>query len=207
MKRLFNNKYFIGFFVCFILGSATAAWAQPPVPSRWQGEITGTVQNKPFRLVVDIELKQPILDEENPFHLFIGAGEPENTGHLFLTSAIQLENPPGSGRLVTLQYLTIRVQGSRIQSTLTDVHSKESAKANGFSGPNVSAEEASDLMKDILKNAWGKSEMFGFNTGAAVSMEFTDNQISGTIQGRGYSYTGSSSLVPYRGQFRARRVQ
>ena len=207
MKVLIYYKYLTYIIACILLGSTTASWAQPPVPSRWQGEIKGTVYNKPFTLMVELELKRALPHENNPFHLFIGAGNPQNMGHLFLSSAIQKKTSSVSNRIATLQYLTIYQQGNRLQATLTNDHRAEAAKANGFSGPNVSAAEASDLMRDILKNAWGNSEMFGFSRGASLLIQFNSNGMSGTIQGRGSSYTATSSTVQYQAQFQARRIQ
>lgn len=202
LLRFFCRRWLI--FLIVFTGPAFAvnSRAQTPVPSSWEGEITGQVHNKSFRLPVTIELKKSLPHEKNPFHLFIGAGDPDDIGHVYLSSAIQFGNDP-----VTLQYLTISMQGNRLQASLTDDHSSEAAKANGFSGPNVSAEEASDLMKDVLRSAWGNSEMFGFRVGATLTLNFNNNQLSGTIQGSGGSYTATSSQVRYQARLEARRSQ
>lgn len=207
MKGLIYCRYLTCIIACILLGSAAVSWAQPPVPSRWQGEITGKVYNQTFRGMVELELKPALPHENNPFHLFIGAGNPQDIGHLFLSSAMQFRTSPVSNRIATLQYLTIYLQGNRVQATLTDDHGGEAAKANGFGGPNVSAAQASDLMKGVLQNAWGNSEMFGFSRGATLMIQFNSNRMSGTIRGMGSSYTATSSPVEYQAQFQAQRIQ
>lgn len=206
MKVLFR-------FICLLLLSSTAlgvpgisakVWAGPPVPSQWQGEIVGQVQGQAFRLPVSIEFDRPLPYENNPLHIFIGTGNPSTVGNIFISSAMQYSTSRGPA---TLQYLTIYLQGSRLQGRLTDSHTAEAAKANGFSGPNISAEQASDLMKDVLRNAWGPTEMFGFDVGTSLVVKFFGNELTGTIQGWGGSYTGTSSRVPYQAEFRARRVR
>jgi hypothetical protein len=179
-------------------------WAEVPVPSAWQGQITGQVHNTPFRLQVSIEIKSPLPFESNPVHIFVGAGNPSDIGHLFLASATQLNTYRGTA---TLQYLSLSLQGDKLSAVLTDTHSAEAAKANGFSGPNVSAAEASDLMRDVLQNAWGPTEMFGFDRGATLSINFQGNTLSGSIQGAGGSYTGTSSQVHYRAEMTAARIK
>ena len=204
MKK--NNKR--GFILCvitlIIFGTTAVSWSQPPVPSHWRGEITGKVHNKTFRLPVDLEFKQPIQHENNPFHLFIGAGKPQDVGNLFLSSAMSFSTRKGDA---TLQYLTISLQGNRLQATLSDTHKAEAAKANGFSGPNVSAAQASSLMRDIMKDVYGDCEMFGFSRGATLTIQFNGNQLSGVIRGNGVSYTETSSPVQYQAQFQARRIK
>lgn len=178
--------------------------AEMPVPSRWEGEITGQVQNTAFRLPVAIEFKSPLPHENNPLNIFIGAGDPKDPGHLYLSSAMPFNTSSGP---VTLQYLMVTINESQIQAKLTDSHAAEAAKANGFSGPNVSAQEASDLMKGVLRDALGATEMFGFNIGATLVIDLNGNRLSGTIQGSGNSYTATSSRVPYRAGLIANRVR
>ena len=184
--------------------SATPMWAATPIPSQWRGEITGQVHNTKFRLPVSIEIKPPLPFENNPLNIFVGAGNPTDIGHLFLASAMKFNTSRGP---VTLQYLSISIRQTRLQARLTDHHGAEAAKGNGFSGPNVSAEQASDLMKDVLRNAWGSAEMFGFNVGATLVIDFSGNRLSGTVQGLGSSYTGTTSGVAYGARMTATRVK
>jgi hypothetical protein len=196
---------FLLFLIAFTApGFMISSRAQIPVPSRWQGEIAGQVHNKAFRLPVTIELKKSLPHEDNPFNVFVGAGDPDQIGHVFLSSAMPFSTTRGTA---TLQYLDISIQGNRLQAVLTDDHRSEAAKANGFSGPNVSADEASDLMKDVLRNAWGNTEMFGFSIGTNLTINFSANQLSGMIQGAGGSYTATSSPVRYQARMEARRSQ
>lgn len=178
--------------------------AEVAVPSNWEGEIVGRVFDKVFRLPISIEIRKPLPFEKNPFHLFIGAGNPQDIGHLFLASAVRFNTRRGTA---TLRYLTIFLQGSQVQARLTQTHHGEAAKVNGFSGPNVSAGQASPLMRGVLRNAWGATEMFGFGRGAVLTLSFQGNRLSGSVQGAGNSYTGTSSSVVYRGKLAARRTR
>jgi hypothetical protein len=78
---------------------------------------------------------------------------------------------------------------------------------NGFNGPNVSAEQASELMKGVLQRVWGPTEMFRFFVGATIDLNFDGNTLSGTVQGKGSSYTGTSSSVRYTGGIVATRIR
>ncbi len=186
------------------LNTSSKIWADGFVPSQWKGEIAGQVYNQSFRLPVSIELSPPLPHENNPLHLFIGVGNPKAVGNVYISSAMQINTSRGPA---TLQYFTIYIQGSRLQARLTNHHGAEAAKSNGFSGPNVSAQQASDLMKDVLRNAWGATEMFWFNVGTSLVITFNGSELSGSIQGSGGSYTGTSSPVQYRAQLRARRIK
>lgn len=207
MERPCNYRliHLVSIIFCILLATAATSWAQPPVPSKWQGVITGKVYNKTFRLPVVLEIKPALQHENNPFHLFLGAGDTKDIGNLFFSSAMKFSTR--SGGVATLQYVTITMQGNRLRAILTDTHKAEAAKANGFGGPNVSAVQASPLMRDVLKNAYGNSEMFAFVRGATMTIQFNGSQLSGVISGKGGSYTATSSDVPYQAQFQARRVQ
>ena len=178
--------------------------AEVPIPSRWQGEIVGRVHNKTFRLPVTIEITRALPFEGNPFHLFLGAGNPKNVGHVYLASAMRFNTSSGPA---TLRYLSISLRGNQLMARLTKTHGAEAAKANGFSGPNVSAAQASPLMRGVLRNAWGPTEMFAFSRGAALTLRFQRNQLFGTVQGTGSSYTGTSSSVTYQARMAARRAR
>lgn len=198
-------RYFaMNLLIVVILLTTAGAWAEIPVPSQWQGEITGQVHNTPFRLPVVIEFNRPLPYENNPLHIFVGAGDPNDMGHLYLSSALELNTSRGPA---TLQYLTISMQGSQLQARLSDDHRAEAAKSNGFSGPNVSAEQASDLMKGVLRDVLGATEMFGFDIGATLAIHIDGSQLSGTIQGSGSSYTGTSSQVKYRANLTAMPIR
>ncbi|OEU62302.1 MAG: hypothetical protein BBJ57_05865 [Desulfobacterales bacterium PC51MH44] len=180
-------------------------WAGMPVPGEWRGQIAGQVYNRTFRLPVAIIIKKPLPFENNPLNIYIGAGDPnKDIGHIYLSSAQQFNTTRGP---VTLQYLSIAIRGSRLQGRLTDDHSGESAVLNGFNGPNVSAEEASELMKGILQQAWGPTEMFRFFVGTTIVLNFDGNTLSGSVQGEGGSYTGTSSSVRYTARIVATRIR
>ncbi|MBW2094001.1 MAG: hypothetical protein JRI80_03860 [Deltaproteobacteria bacterium] len=187
-----------------LLVSAGDVRAEIPIPSNWQGEIVGRVFNKVFRLPVTIEIRRPLPFERNPFHLFLGAGNPKDIGHLYLASAMRFNTSRGPA---TLRYLSIFLQGNQLRARLTETHGAEAAKVNGFSGPNVSAVQASPLMRDVLRNAWGPTEMFGFSRGTMLTLRFQGNRLSGIVQGAGNSYTGTSSSVVYQARMAARRVR
>lgn len=182
----------------------TPSWAQFQVPGRWQGEILGQVHGMAFQLPVTIELSPSIEGERNPFHVFIGGGETNQPGQVSVTSALRINTANGP---VTLQYLSVVVRNDRFSASLTQTHGAEAAKINGFSGPNVSAEQASNLMKDVLRSAWGAAEMFGFAAGMQIEVEQQGNLLQGTIAGHGSSYTGTSGDVGYQARFKAQRVR
>ncbi len=206
MKALYSFKVFlvISLVLCITLCTAAVTLAQTPVPSRWKGVIEGKVHNKSFRLPVVLEIKPSMAHENNPFHLFIGSGDNDDIGYLYIISAMMFNT--SSGR-ATLQYFTMTQRGNVLEGTLTNTHKSAAAKANGFTGPNVSAAEASDLMRDILKDAWGDSEMFGFSRGVTIKIQFNGNKLSGAVSGSGTSYTATSSSVQYQARFQAERVQ
>ncbi len=187
---------------CFLVPGIV--WAGIPIPSVWKGQIAGTVYNRSFSLPVIIEIKQALPHENNPLHIYVGTDNPQDIGHLYLTSALQFK---ASNGLVTLNYLAISVKGQRLQARLINTHGSEAAKANGFTGPNVSAEQASNLMKGILRDAWGPSEMFGLKVGATLFLNFQGNQLYGAIKGFGSSYTATSSDIQYVGNIRATRIR
>ena len=199
-KRLWCVIVLATIFLCF----AANVQAEVPIPSNWQGEIVGRVFNKMFRLPVTIEIRRPLPFERNPFHLFVGAGNPKDIGHVYLASAMRFNTSRGPA---TLRYLSVFLQGNRVRARLTKTHGAEAAKATGFSGPNVSAAQASPLMRGVLRNAWGPTEMFSFGRGATLMLRFQENRLSGTVQGTGSSYTGTSSSVVYQARMAARRVR
>ncbi|MDD2466423.1 MAG: hypothetical protein PHI97_20680 [Desulfobulbus sp.] len=205
-----NQARYCGWYSLFLLMvwanplGVSLSWAQFPVPSQWQGEISGQVHGTFFRIPVTLALSSPISGEQNPFHVFIGAGETDQFGHVTLSSAIQVNTRHG---LVTLKYLSVTTQDTRFSAHLTQDHTTEAAKINGFSGPNVSAAEVSTLMKDVLRNAWGSSEMFGFSVGTRLVAEQRGHELWGTLAGSGRSCTGTSSEVFYQAQFKAVRMK
>ncbi len=174
------------------------------IPSTWQGEIRGRVHNENFRLPLTIEIRQPLPYEKNPMHICVATDKPDDIGHVFLSSAQQLSTSRGP---VTLQYFFVSLSGSRMHAGLVDDHRAEAAVINGFSGPNVSAEQASDLMQGILEDAWGATEMFRFDVGATLVITFFENRLSGTLKGSGRSYTNTSSSVNYFADINAKRLR
>jgi hypothetical protein len=200
----FKRTIWIVILVISCLLVSTNLRAEVPIPSRWQGEIVGRVYNKTFRLPVTIEISRQLPFERNPFHLFLGAGNPKNVGHVYLSSAMRFNTSRGPA---TLRYLAISLRGNQLRARLTETHGAEAAKVNGFSGPAVSAAQASPLMRDVLRNAWGSTEMFCFSRGTVLMLRFQGNQLSGTVQGAGNSYTGTSSSVAYQARMVARRAR
>jgi hypothetical protein len=173
-------------------------------PSQWEGEISGNIENQPFHLPVTVELGKPIAGEKNPVHLFIGAGEPSrDLGHVLLMSANQLQK--GKSK-TTIQYLAVKREGNRILATMTDSGQAEAAAINGFTGPNVSAQQASDLMRDVLQSAWGETEIFSFLTGTSAELTISGESLSGTLLGSGVSFTGTSR-AEYSATLNAKRVK
>jgi len=210
----------------------SAPVGRPPVPSKWEGEASGVVYGREFRLPVFIELSAPIEYENNPFHLYFGTGEIESVGDVLLVSAASFSSAgfgptavwggrvgvyykratPHSARPIvrqqgaTLRYLTITMADARVKATLTDTNAAAAAVINGFTGPNVSAKEASDVMRGVMES-FGPTEIFLFNQGAVLTLKFEGSAVSGEFEGQGRSATNTSSDVTYRCKFRAKRVE
>jgi hypothetical protein len=195
--------------VCFaILFSPALCSAQTvAVPSVWRGTISGQVAGRNFSLPLTMELKPPLEGENNPVHFFLGDSTSERVGGLILTSSQQYTTPYTSGT-ATLQYMSVRIGQGRLQAVLRDSHRKEAAAVNGFTAPNLSAENASPLMKGVLESL-GRTEMFAFKPGAVVDVQFRGNSLQGTVQGTGSSYMSVHSTpdAAYRARFNATRVQ
>jgi hypothetical protein len=181
--------------------------AEFPVPSQWSGHFVGQVHQARFKLPVTLELGRPFPGESNPVHVFFAVGQESQVGQALLSSAQQFRTPY-TGRTTTLQYLTISVRGSQLLAQLTDDHSAEAAVLNGFTAGNISAETAPPGMHDVYRSL-GATEMFAFRRGAKLVMQIRGNEISGTLQGVGHSYTGIFPLpdIGYKGHFEVVRVR
>lgn len=155
-----------------------------PVPSSWSGLIEGTVGGTAFRLPAQLELGPALSQESNPFHLFIGAGEPSRIGNLYLSSA-QGFLTPETRRQVTLQYLTIRpAQGGWMHGLLSDDHAAAAAAVNGFTGPNMAAVHAPPIMRDIY-GSMGPTALYAFRTGTGIILKLDGRELVGRIEGSG----------------------
>ena len=145
--------------------------------------------------------------EDNPLHVFVGAGDSSRVGDLGLYSAWQFA-PPSGGR-VTLQYLSVEMQGSRLEATLTDEHGSEAAVINQFTAPNVTAQNAPPGPASQPFENLGPTELFGFHQGTELTMHSTGERLTGDIRGSGYSLTGVFPLpdVNYQARFVATRTR
>ena len=221
---VFRIRAFVVFFSIFVFSSAV--FGQPIVPSRWEGRVIGEIHGKRFDMPATIELRRPLPWENNPFHLFVGTPSVEQVGAFGLRSAIEMGTGrtykvydsrkvgvydytvtriPGRGN-VTLQFLSIRQAGKIVSAVLTNTHKQSAAAANTFTGPNISALEASDLMRDVLRQL-GETEMFIFIQGASLRLQFGETEVTGIISGAGSSVLGTSTNVQYRCSIRAQRVK
>ncbi len=212
----------------WILVSAGLAFSQPSTPSRWEGRATGSVAGERFDVPITIELSPPLPHEANPFHLFLGTSSVTRVGDLLLMSATQmgtggsykvyrtgrygvgvydqtLARTTGDGN-VTLQYMKVTPQGSSVTAVLTETQAAAAAAGNTFTGPNVSAQEASDLMRGVME-ALGPTEIFALGRGATVRLDFGKDEVTGSVAGVGRSVLNTSSDVRYNCAIRARRVQ
>lgn len=205
---------------------AAAACAQPPVPSRWEGEVSGSIRGRTFRMPVNLELSAALPHEKNPFHLALTTASFNKIGDLLLASASSVGTggptreytagpvgvygtttgrTPGSGN-VTLQYFTLKVDGQQVTAELTETQAAAAASMNSFVGPNVSAEEASDLMRGVHE-ALGPTEIFVLGRGAVLRLRFAPDGVTGSFEGKGRSVLNTSSDVPLTFTLRARRVK
>ncbi len=216
--------------LAIILGTGIVQ-AQVPIPSKWEGKVTGRVYGIEFSLPITIEISSALPHEKNPFHLFIGSTSNANAGDLLLVSAMQVSTDgggikygtgsamgvyterqvphssrqPSSGSAL-LQYFTIKLEGSQVTGVLTNVNRKEAATVNVFTGPNVSAREASELMRGVMESL-GTTEIFTFLQGAELQMRFDGGVLNGNVSGKGRSVLNTSSDVSYTCRFQASRIQ
>ena len=207
-------------------------WAAPPIPSTWQGELSGTIHGVAVHQSVVLELQPPLPYETNPFHLFLGTATSNQLGDISLVSAAQFfsggtgyvydNQPTGIGiykkrvrphqkdrpapGTALVQYLTLFIQGEQVVARLTDTNSKLSAAANTFTGPNVSALEASPVMRSVMQSM-GATEMFLVQQGAELRLRFDKNRAEGSFQGIGRSVINTSSDVLCRCTLHLQRVQ
>jgi hypothetical protein len=178
---------------------SSSAYAQNiPIPSTWQGEITGQIYNQTFTLPVVIVLKQPISYEQNPLYLMIGSDPAEAVGSLMLVSAMSFNTSSGN---VTLQYLSVQVRGNQIVATLNNQHIQESAAANQFTAPCFSDGGVVGCLMP--------TEPYIFTVGTTMILNCNDNQLIGKIQGTGTSIMGMSDIfeLPYQAELRAIRSE
>ena len=206
--------------------------AQVPIPSKWEGKAIGHVYGADFSLPVVIEISDSLPYEKNPFHLFIGSTSMTNVGDVLLTSAMKVSTggggirydtgsamgvyterttphssqKPAAGDAALLQYLTIKQEGSRVTAVLTNVNMNAAAAINAFTGPNVSAKEASALMRGVLESL-GTNENFVFLQGATLQLRFDGGNLNGSVAGKGRSILNTSSDIEYSCRIQAKRIK
>jgi hypothetical protein len=227
-----RTEMFLSAVVLSLIVMARPVPAQPPVPSRWEGQAIGSIHGVEFRVPITVELGETIPHENNPFHLYIGSDAMEQIGNVLVVSATAVNssgggetiwipggnigiykkrqtphsaNRPQPGSAATLQYWNVRWDEQGVTGVLTDTNAAAAATLNGFTGPNVSAQEASPLMRGVMESL-GSTENFVFRQGAVVKILFDGDGLSGSLEGTGRSVTNTSSDVSYACTFRARRT-
>ncbi len=187
-------------------GSGTYRGLTREGPSRWRGEIQGRVSDRPFRLPMVIEFKEPLPQEDNPVGVFINAGDPSQVGNLALASARQYSAP--SGGRITLQYFSLKGRGSQLRGVLADEHVGEAAAYNQFVSPNVTAQNAPPGPAQHLQQYLPPTEICAFRRGAVLTINLSGERLTGNIEGSGHSVTGIfPGDVSYRAEFVAARVR
>jgi hypothetical protein len=219
--------------LCAAFLLVSAVLAQPPVPSEWKGEAKGSIREKVFTLPVSIELKSPPKFDNNAFRFFIGSADMKRLGDFLVLSSAEVATggtpvmwkwservgAPGiykqigpasqaklSSGAAVLQYFTIQYEGAKMIARLAGANTASAAAANSFVGPNVSALEASAVMRGVM-DSLGPTEVFIFGKGATVTLEFTPDAVTGVIAGEGRSVTNTSSGVHFHCRLTARRVK
>ena len=194
------SSIFIAIGVVLSNSSLTQAF---PVRSEWRGEAKGQVFNQTFQLPIVVKFKPAVSGENNPFHLSIGIGTPQQVGNSALFSTLVHDNG------AVLQYLTIQASSSNLVAQLSNRHTAAAAAINQFTAPNVSAQHAPTIMQNIYADL-GATEFFVFNEGSSIVMSLDDNgRLVGKIEGTGSSIVGIFSLPPvdYQARFVLERVQ
>jgi hypothetical protein len=174
------------------------------IPSQWRGEIRGQVDNQAFRLPLTIQFEKPKRFEDNPVNLFVGTGDCAQVGDLGLFSASEFSSPVGG--TVTLQYFSIKVEGSQLKAVLIDQHTAEAAAVNLFTGPNVSARQPG-IMRDVCASL-GSTEIFAFLRGTELTINLLSAEsLMGSAKGSGISVVCNSTDIPYQAELTAKRVR
>jgi hypothetical protein len=115
-------------------------------------------------------------------------------------------NQQPSSDAALLQYMTISQNGALVTAVLSNINIKAAAAANLFTGPNISAMEASPVMRSVMEGL-GSTEVFILQKGARLQMQFDKDFVNGIMEGSGRSVLNTSSDVVYTCRFQARRVE
>ena len=165
--------------------AAAFVTAAQPVPSRWKGRATGEVHGRSFRLPMTIEIAGPLPFEQNPFNLSLSSDsatrdEASRLGSFLVRSAAEMFTPTGGK--ATLEYFRITRSDAEVTAVLRNTQAAAAAVMNTFVAPNVSAEQASELMRDVLKSL-GPTEFHAFRPGAGIKLQFQGDAVTGTLGG------------------------
>lgn len=171
-----------------------------PIPSTWRGladvQVAGQGVSVPIVLTFDV----PKHDEQNPFYFGIAAGNsPEQAGAAFFTSSANTIVATGNG-VLGLQFLTIQPTNKGFKAVLTSTEKELSSAMNTFSGPNVAAQQGG-ILSEIPTGVSGANDLYIFNEGAIIDVEFQGDTLFGTIQGNGFSALWNTSGIPYEATF------
>ncbi len=188
---------------------------EPPpgvlVPSEWQGELFGDVAGMPFSLPVIITLDEPAdPNSASPMELTLTTQTPYGAtiGHLLFTSSLPAQQ--GAPDQPTLfQYAVVTAQETGITAELVETHREAGKAVNTFIGPNLTCESAEPGLVRQHFCALGPHELFAFDLGTSLAMQFDGGQLQGTLSGAGASTTGVVPLsdVTYIAQFIATRIR
>ncbi len=191
---------------------------QPPtpapgalVPSEWEGELFGDVAGMPFSLPVIITLDAPADPNfASPMELTLTTQTPYGAtiGHLLFTSSLPAQQ--GAPDQPTLfQYAVVTAQDTGITAELVETHRAAGKAVNTFVGPNLTCESAEPGLVRQHFCALGPHELFAFDLGTILAMQFAGDQAQGTLTGAGASMTGVVPLgeVIYIAQFVGTRIR
>ncbi|MGF1566656.1 MAG: hypothetical protein ACFCVD_01035 [Nodosilinea sp.] len=171
-----------------------------PIPSTWRGVASVQVAGQEVSVPIVLTFETPKHGEQNPFYFGVSIGnDMEEAGAAFLTSSINTVVARGNG-VLGLQFLTIQPTNKGFRAVLTRTEKELGSAMNTFSGPNVTAQQGG-IMSEIQAEVSGMNDLYVFNEGAVIDVEFQGKFLFGTIQGKGFSAVWGTSGIAYEAIF------
>ncbi len=177
-----------------------------PIPSLWRGLAKVRVAGQEVSVPIVLTFKTPKHGEQNPFFFGLTVGDRgDQAGAANLISSTNAVVAVGNG-VLGLQFLTIKPTSKGFQAVLTKTEKELALAMNTFSGINVTAQKG-DIMSDIQAGVSGSNDLYIFNEGAIINVEFHEGALVGTIKGNGFSAVWGTSDIPYEAIFQVIRDQ
>lgn len=171
-----------------------------PIPSTWRGLASVQVAGQEVSVPIVLTFETPKHGEQNPFYFGVSIGDDmEESGTALLASSINTVVTTGDG-VLGLQFLTIQLTNKGFRAVLTRTEQELGSAINTFSGPNIAAQQGG-IMSEIQAGVSGVNDLYVFNEGAIIDVEFRGESLHGTIQGNGFSAIWGTPDIPYEAIF------